>query len=96
MVVPVGSVTHKGAKTVYQVRTMLEPTVQPRPAGGSRDAGLRRTMILLLCADRNGRLTHLLQGGKVGKVAQELYSALTDLQSERLPDPNGWLLPVEC
>ena len=28
-------------------------------------------------------------------VAQELYSALTDLQTERAPDKWGWLVPVE-
>lgn len=39
-------------------------------------------------------LTPILQNGKVGEVAQELYSALTDLQSERAPDNLGWLLPV--
>lgn len=30
----------------------------------------------------------------VGPVAQELYSALTDLQSERTPDTEGWLVEV--
>jgi hypothetical protein len=39
-------------------------------------------------------LIPILQNGKVGEVAQELYSALTDLQSERAPDNLGWLLPV--
>lgn len=64
-----------------------------RDPHGSKDgvSGARRTRPIL-------SLTSLTrsQSGKVGKVAQELYSALTDLQSERLPDPSGWLLPVEC
>ena len=34
--------------------------------------------------------------GKVGTVAQELYTTLTDLQAERTPDKLGWLLPVDC
>jgi hypothetical protein len=37
-----------------------------------------------------------LQGGKVGVVAQELYTVLTDLQAERTPDKLGWLVPVDC
>ena len=36
------------------------------------------------------------QKGKVGTVAQELYTTLTDLQAERTPDKLGWLVPVEC
>ena len=36
-----------------------------------------------------------LQNGQVGQVAQELYNALTNLQSERTPDTMGWLLPVQ-
>lgn len=28
-------------------------------------------------------------------VAQELYKALTQLQTEQAPDTNGWLVPVE-
>ena len=39
--------------------------------------------------------TRCAQSGKVGEVAQELYNALTDLQSERAPDSLGWLLPVD-
>jgi hypothetical protein len=36
------------------------------------------------------------QNGQVGQVAQELYNALTNLQTERTPDTMGWLLPVQC
>lgn len=55
VVVPVGSVTHAGARVVFA-------------------------------------------GGGVGPVSQELYTALTDVQSERAPDTLGWLHPVaeEC
>ena len=53
VVVPVGSVTYKGRKIVYQ-------------------------------------------SGKVGPVAQQLYTVLTDLQAERTPDKLGWLLPVNA
>lgn len=52
VVVPVGSTTHGGKKTVYS-------------------------------------------DGQVGRVAQELYNALTDLQSERAHDPQGWLVEVD-
>ncbi len=29
-----------------------------------------------------------------GKVALEMYQALTDIQSEKAPDPKGWVSPV--
>lgn len=46
-----------------------------------------------------GSVTHAGQrktyrGGEVGPVAQELYSALTDVQTERSPDTLGWLRAV--
>ncbi len=37
-----------------------------------------------------------VKSGKVGAVAQELYTVLTDLQAERTPDNLGWLVPVDC
>ena len=37
-----------------------------------------------------------MQSGKVGVVAQELYTVLTDLQAERTADKMGWLVPVDC
>lgn len=36
-----------------------------------------------------------LSGGKIGPVAQEMYDALTGIQGSTLPDPYGWIFPVE-
>ena len=46
-----------------------------------------------------GAITHRgkavsYHGGAVGPVAQRLYSALTDLQLEKAPDPRGWIVEV--
>lgn len=35
-------------------------------------------------------------GGEVSPVAQELYTALTDLQQEKAPDERGWVVEVDC
>ncbi|PNH01898.1 Branched-chain-amino-acid aminotransferase 3, chloroplastic [Tetrabaena socialis] len=47
-----------------------------------------------------GSMTHLgrrkqyTPPGEAGKVALEIYSSLTDIQSERAEDRFGWVVPV--
>lgn len=41
-----------------------------------------------------GRKTQFTQPGQPGPVALEMYSALTQLQTEQAPDPFGWVYPV--
>ncbi len=36
-----------------------------------------------------------LSDGKIGPVAQEMYNTLTGIQWSTLPDPYGWIVPVE-
>lgn len=43
----------------------------------------------------HGGIETVYSNGQVGSVAQELYNALTDLQSERTHDPLGWLVEVD-
>ena len=83
MVVPVGSVTYKGQKIVYQVRSALLERDCRAPCPP-------HSVKALTSYPRNP------QKGKVGTVAQELYTTLTDLQAERTPDKLGWLVPVDC
>ncbi len=37
----------------------------------------------------------VINGGKIGPTAQKLYDTLTGIQWGRLPDENGWIVPVE-
>ena len=36
-----------------------------------------------------------INGGEIGEVAQRLYDALTGIQNCRIPDPFGWVVPIE-
>ncbi len=36
-----------------------------------------------------------INGGLVGEVSQQLYDTISGIQSRRLPDPHGWLIPVD-
>ena len=37
----------------------------------------------------------IINSGKIGPVAQRLYDTLTGIQNCRIPDPYGWVVPVE-
>jgi len=39
--------------------------------------------------------THALGDGGIGPLSQKLYDYLTDIQWGRVPDPYGWMVPVE-
>jgi branched-subunit amino acid aminotransferase/4-amino-4-deoxychorismate lyase len=42
----------------------------------------------------DGSKTTFCGGEKAGPVCQELYDALTMLQTEQSPDPEGWVVPL--
>jgi len=37
----------------------------------------------------------IINSGEIGPVAQRLYDTLTGIQNCRIPDPYGWVVPVE-
>ena len=81
VVVPVGSVTYKGQKIIYQVCNTCSASLPDQLSAARAALALTRRAV---------------QSGKVGVVAQELYTVLTDLQAERTADKMGWLVPVDC
>lgn len=41
-----------------------------------------------------GNRKQYTQGDEPGKVTLEMYTSLTNIQSERAPDPSGWVVPL--
>ncbi len=37
----------------------------------------------------------LINGGKIGTIAQKLYNEITGIQYGDIPDENGWVVPIE-
>ena len=54
-----------------------------------RSATLARTVFV-----PQGERRQFNQSGQPGKVALEMYTALTDIQQERAEDTFGWVYPV--
>lgn len=43
----------------------------------------------------HGNRRQFVEGGQPGKVALEIYTSLTDLQTEKAEDPFGWVVPLD-
>lgn len=43
----------------------------------------------------DGKKSTFYCGEKPGPVCQQLYDALTQLQTEQAPDPKGWVVPLD-
>ena len=39
--------------------------------------------------------TYRIHDGRIGELTQMLYDTLTGIQWGKLPDPYGWILPIE-
>ena len=62
---------------------------------GTGLAGLSAAAVISPIGEMGWEDQHVVvNGGKIGPLAQRLYDTLTGIQWGKLPDTKGWIVPV--
>lgn len=82
---------------VTERRLALEEVVQAAKDGSLEEAfGTGTAAVISPIGElRVGDNPLVINHGEIGKTAQRLYDTLTGIQNGKLPDPFGWMVPVE-